>query len=70
MLPRRVVRDRCAEQVANAFDDFVDLTPVDDSAADATKAGWAALLPGTDDAPLIWERFPHGRECSEEDFRS
>jgi hypothetical protein len=55
------------EQVANAFDSFVDLTPVSDAAADATNAGWAALLPS--DVPFVWERNRRGRERIEEDFR-
>jgi hypothetical protein len=62
-------RDPEAEQVANAFDDFVDLTPVSDARAVATRVKWAALLPGTDDAPLIWERNPRGRDRTEQDFR-
>jgi hypothetical protein len=33
------------EQVANAKDSFVDLTPASDASAVATRAAWAALLP-------------------------
>lgn len=62
-------RDRNAEQVANAWDDFPDLTPASQAPAVATRAKWAALLPGTDDAPLIWERTTRGRERNKEDFR-
>lgn len=43
------------EQVANARDSFVDLTPASTVPSDTTKTGWAALLPGQD-IPLIWER--------------
>lgn len=43
------------EQVANACDSFVDLTPVSEAPAAAVKAAWAALLPGQV-IPLIWER--------------
>jgi hypothetical protein len=35
------------EQVANAFEDFVDLTPASQAAAEQTRANWAALLPHT-----------------------
>lgn len=48
------------EQVANARDDFVDLTPVSQARAEATSTNWSALLPGQE-IPLIWERN-HGRE--------
>jgi hypothetical protein len=42
------------EQVANACDSFVDLTPVSEAAAVATRSKWSALLPGQT-IPLIWE---------------
>lgn len=32
------------EQVANANDDFPDLTPVSGEAAERTRSNWAALL--------------------------
>ena len=46
---------RYREQVANACDDSVDLTPASESPAVATTANWSALLPGQD-IPLIGER--------------
>lgn len=49
------------EQVANACDSFVDLTPADDGPAAATEAGWAAWLPGQE-VPLIWEVRHGGRQ--------
>ena len=42
------------DQVANALDSFVDLTPVSEVPADEVKAAWAALLPGQE-IPLIGE---------------
>jgi hypothetical protein len=48
------------EQVANACDDFVDLTPASDAPAVATRSNWSALLPGQE-VPLIGE-FPYGRQ--------
>lgn len=43
------------EQVANACDSFVDLTPASAAPAAAVVSAWAALLPGQD-IPLINER--------------
>lgn len=43
------------EQVANAKDSFVDLTPASEAPAEAVKAAWNAWLPGQD-IPLIGER--------------
>ena len=53
------------EQVANACDDFVDLAPVSDAPAEATRSNWSTLLSGQE-VPLIGE-FRHGREdpCEE-----
>lgn len=42
------------DQVANALDSFVDLTPASDAPADAVKAAWAPLLSGQE-IPLIGE---------------
>jgi hypothetical protein len=42
------------DQVANALDSTVELTPVSEAPADAVKAAWAALLPGQE-IPLIGE---------------
>jgi hypothetical protein len=42
------------EQVANACDWFVDLTPVSETPATQTRSNWSALLPGQT-VPLIWE---------------
>ncbi len=51
------------EQVANAPDSFVNLTPVSASAADTTKANWSVLLPGQT-IPLIGEhRYGDEQEC-------
>lgn len=33
------------EQIANAFEDFVDLTPVSQEPAEGTRANWDALHP-------------------------
>lgn len=52
------------EQVANACDSFVDLTPASQVPAAAVTAAWAALLPGQD-IPLIWERTTD--DCLPED---
>jgi len=43
------------EQVANACDSFVDLTPVSEVPAAEVRSAWSALLPGQE-VPLIWER--------------
>lgn len=43
------------EQVANARDSFVDLTPVSDAPAAAVKAAWLPLRAGQL-VPLIGER--------------
>lgn len=43
------------DQVANAPDSNVDLTPVSEAPADAVKAAWAALIPGQA-VPMIGER--------------
>lgn len=43
------------EQVANAKDSFVDLTPASQQPAQAVKAAWNAVLPGQT-IPLIGER--------------
>lgn len=57
MLPRWRGRDlNCPpDQVANAKDSTVDLTPVSEAPAVQTRANWDALLPGKE-VPLIWER--------------
>lgn len=66
MLPRWRGRDLAhKEQVANACDDYVDLTPPSEAPAEATKAGWAALLTGQD-IPLIGED-DGGFRCQEDD---
>lgn len=43
------------EQVFNADNPTVDLTPVSDAPAEAVKAGWLPVLSGQE-IPLIWER--------------
>lgn len=45
----------CKEQVANALDSFVDLTPVSEAPAATVKAAWLPLQAGQA-IPLIGER--------------
>lgn len=47
------------EQVANACDSFVDLTPVSEAPATQTRSNWSAILPGQT-VPLIWEDRRYG----------
>lgn len=47
------------DQVANAHDDFVDLTPVSEAPAEAVEAAWAPLLSGQA-IPLIGEDDGYG----------
>jgi len=47
------------EQVANACDSFVDLTPASDAPAVQTRTNWSALLPGQA-VPLIGEDRRYG----------
>jgi hypothetical protein len=54
MLRWRGRDSRPREQVANAWDSAVDLTPASEAAAAAAKSAWAALLPGQT-IPLIGE---------------
>ena len=59
-LLRRIVEGRRSslcppDQVANAKDSTVNLTPVSDVPADAVKAAWGPWVPGQA-VPLIWER--------------
>lgn len=54
------------EQVANACDSFVDLTPASQAPAEAVKAAWLPLQPGQS-IPLIGEiRYGDKREDDEE----
>ena len=55
------------EQVANANDSFMDLTPASGAPAEQTRSNWSALLPDQD-IPLIWERN-HGDEGREDRCR-
>ncbi len=48
------------QQVVNARDSFVDLTPASPTPALVTHTNWSALLPGQT-VPLIWEDR-HGTE--------
>lgn len=50
---------RKKEQVANACDDFVDLSPASAEPATQTRSNWSALLPGQD-VPLIGEDRRYG----------
>lgn len=43
------------EQVANARDSFVNLTPASEAPAASVRSNWSAVLPGQT-VPLIWER--------------
>ncbi len=54
---------RPKEQVANARDSFVDLTPASEAPAEQTRSNWSALLPGQT-VPLIWEDT-HGIDTEE-----
>lgn len=49
------------EQVANACDSFVDLTPASDLPAQRVKDSWSAWLPGQE-IPLIGEHRYGGEE--------
>lgn len=64
MRPRWRGRDTTCppDQVANGKDSLVDLTPASQAPAAATRANWAALLPGQD-IPLIWERYDDAESC-------
>jgi len=54
-------------QIANARQGFLDLAPVSEAPATQTRTNWAALLPDSDDVPLIWEDIRYGdREGREE----
>jgi hypothetical protein len=59
-------RPDCFEQVGNAKDSFVDLTPVSEAPAEQTRSNWSALLPGQD-IPLIGEDSRYGYREREED---
>lgn len=50
------------DQVANAKDSTVNLTPVSQAPADAVKAAWDAVLLGQE-IPMIGERIYVGEEC-------
>lgn len=47
---------RCIDQVANAPDASVNLTPASQAAAEAVRAAWAPCVSGQA-VPLIWERY-------------
>ena len=57
MFPGWQERDPCGEQVANAPDASVPLTPASQARALATVAGWAPWISGQT-VPLIWEPMP------------
>ncbi len=42
------------EQIANANDDFADLTPVSQAPAEQVRSRWLAVLPNQP-IPLMWE---------------
>jgi hypothetical protein len=64
MLRWRGREGRYREQVANACDDFVDLTPASEAPAQQVEDNWSALKAGQD-IPLIGERS-YGY-CQEDD---
>jgi hypothetical protein len=47
------------DQVANALDSMVDLTPASDAPAETVKTAWAPLLSGQR-IPLIGEDYGYG----------
>lgn len=53
------------EQVANACDDFVDLTPASAVPAQQVQDAWSALRTGQE-IPLIGE-IRYGDDCQEDD---
>ena len=61
-------RETFDEQVANALDSTVDLTPASAAPADAVKAHWSALLPGQT-IPLIGEATRDYREQEDPELR-
>lgn len=62
MISRRRWRERRhVDLIFNARDDFADLTPVSEAAADTTRSNWSALEPGQD-VPLIWEGRRHDHQ--------
>lgn len=65
MLPRWREKDlTCLDQVANAKDSTVNLTPASATRADAVKAAWAPWLSGQT-VPLIWERVSDAESCDD-----
>ena len=62
----RSLRPRCLDQVGNANESFLDLTPVSEAPAQATRNGWAAWKRGQA-VPLIWEAVrPDGQSCDDQ----
>jgi len=55
MIWRRGQRSGDGEKLANANDDFTDLSPVSLIPAAQVFSAWAAVLPNQT-IPLIWER--------------
>jgi hypothetical protein len=47
---------QCVDQVGNAPDDSVDLTPVSQVPAENVALGWSPLLSGQE-PPLIYEQY-------------
>ena len=52
------------DQVGNGKDSLVDLTPVSETPAEVTRAGWAPWTPHQR-VPLIWERLPDDEPCDD-----
>jgi len=61
-------RETFDEQVANALDSTVDLTPASTAPGDAVKANWSALLRGQT-IPLIGEVRRDYREQEDPELR-
>lgn len=60
---------RPKEQVANAWNSYVDLTPANDALADAVKAAWSAMQSGQE-IPLIGEDREQVRKDDPDEFWS
>ncbi len=65
MLPRWREKDlSCLDQVANAKDSTVNLTPASATRSALVNAAWAPWLPGQA-VPLIWERVTDAEPCDD-----
>lgn len=65
IIPRwQVVRRDCLDQVANAPDFNVNLTPASEAPAAAVVAGWEPWKLGQA-VPLIWEKAIYVESCDD-----